>query len=326
MDSLITDIGDRILSGGSISFDEAIELQKQSGADILTLMALANRIRERFCGSKVDLCAIINAKSGRCPEDCSFCAQSSYYSTGCPEYPLLEQDRLIGAAENAKRMGAANFCIVTSGNKLDDKEFRAVCITISRIRNEVGIDVDGSLGFVSGQRAHQLKEAGIVRYNHNLETSEDFYHNICSTHRFEDRVRSVEALKAADISTCCGGIIGVGEEPLHRIKLAFKLKELDIDCVPINILNPRPGTPLGSNGRLKPIEPMEILKTIAIFRFVLPKAIIKLAGGRQVNLRDLQAAALLAGANGLIIGNYLTTPGGDPERDLQMIKDLGFEY
>lgn len=323
MNRLLNDIIDRILSGGSISFDEACKLYDLRGPDILSLMDVANRIKEHFCGLKVDLCSIINARSGACPEDCSFCAQSSYYDTGCPKYPLLELDRLIEGAHNAKKYGATNFCIVASGRELNDKEFDRVCIAIKRIREEVEIEVDGSLGFVSKGRAQRLKEAGIARYNHNLETSKYYYSKICSTHKFEDRLRSVEALKEAGIAVCCGGIIGLGEEPHHRIEMAFTLKGLNVDYLPLNILNPRPGTPLED---ALPLAPMEIIKTISIFRCILPKTIIKVAGGRGVNLRDLQVLTLFAGANGLIIGNYLTTPGLEPERDLQMLKDLGLKY
>lgn len=325
MNQFLKILTDRILSGGAITFDEAVQLLNLEGREILSLADASNRIREHYCGRRIDLCSIINAKSGRCPEDCRFCAQSSHYSTGCTEYPLLKVDRLIEAAKQAKEIGATNFCIVTSGRQLDEDEFHSVCLAIEEIQRKVDIAVDGSLGFLSMDRASRLKEAGISRYNHNLETSKDYYPNICSTHKFNNRVQTVIALKVAGISTCCGGIVGLGEESHQRIELAFALKDLDVDCVPINILNPRPGTPLFSDA-LKRIEPMEVIQTIAIFRMILPKVIIKVAGGRQVGLRSLESLALLSGANGFIIGNYLTTQGGDPDKDLQMIKDLGYEF
>jgi biotin synthase len=205
---------------------------------------------------------------------------------------------------------------------LSDREFETILNALDRIRRETTLDLDCSLGTLSEERAEALRKVGVIRYNHNVETSESHFHKICSTHSFADRVKTVEVLKDRGFSVCCGGIIGLGESPQQRLELAFSLRDLGIDCIPFNILNPRPGTPLEHS---ESVAPMEIVKTIALFRLVLPRGTIKIAGGREANLRDLQSVALLAGANGLILGNYLTTLGRSTEDDLTMVRDLGFD-
>jgi biotin synthase len=234
----------------------------------------------------------------------------------------MEADQMVQEARNAQKSRTGRFCLISSGRDLNDKEFETVLNTLSQIRIETDLALDCSFGTLTQERAEALKKVGVTRYNHNLETAESHFSRICTTHSFQDRVRTIEILKDQGFSICCGGIIGLGESAQQRLELAFSLKALGIDCIPLNILNPRPGTPLESSD---PIPPMEIIKTIALFRLVLPKGTLKIAGGREVNLRDLQSLALLAGANGLIVGNYLTTPGRSAEADLTMIRDLGFE-
>ncbi len=322
MDVEIKPIADRVIQGGAITFPEAEQfIAFESWPEVLELAAHATRIREHFTGSEVDLCSLVNAKSGNCPEDCKFCAQSSHWNTDISTYPLMNADQIVQRAKQAKAFGAKRFCIVTATRGLSDRDLPVVCEAIRRVKEEVGIVPECSLGFLSEDQLLALKEAGMTRYNHNLETAESHFSEICSAHTYQDRLRTIRMLKANGVEACCGGILGLGESRQERLELAFALAELDVECAPINILNPRPGTPLASNSTP---TPMEVIKTISVFRFILPKARLELGGGREVNLRDFQVMAFLAGANSLIIGGYLTTHGRQPDQDLQMLKDLGF--
>jgi biotin synthase len=318
----IRKVGDKVLEGKDVSMKDMLPLLETKGPDVLDLAAVANRVREEFNGSKIDLCSLLSVKSGRCPEDCAFCAQSAHYKTEAPVYPLMGIERIVEEAEEAQARGTSRFCLIASGRELSDKEFETILKALDGIRRETTLDLDCSLGTLSEERAESLRKVGVTRYNHNVETAESHFPQICSTHSFRDRVKTVEVLKERGFSVCCGGIIGLGESPQQRLELVFSLKQLGIDCIPFNILNPRPGTPLENS---EPIPPMEVIKTISLFRLVLPKGTIKIAGGREANLRDLQSLALLAGANGLIVGNYLTTPGRNAEDDLTMVRDLGFK-
>jgi len=317
----ILHVGDKVLGGEKISMKDLLPLVGAKGPDILDLAAVANRVREEFNGNEIDLCSLLNVKSGRCSEDCVFCAQSAHYKTETPVYPLMDMNRIVEEAREAQKKGTGRFCLITSGRELNDKEFETILRALDRIRKETTLDLDCSLGTLSEERAEALKKVGVTRYNHNVETSESHFPQICSTHSFGDRVQTIEVLKDRGFSICCGGIIGLGESPQQRLELAFSLRQLGIDCIPFNILNPRPGTPLEHS---ESVPPIEIIKTISLFRLILPKGTIKIAGGREANLRDLQSLALLAGANGLILGNYLTTLGRSAEDDLAMIRDLGF--
>jgi biotin synthase len=318
----IQKIGDKVLEGGSVSMKEILPLLEAKGPDVMDLVAVANRVRVEFNGNEIDLCSLLNAKSGKCSEDCAFCAQSAHYQTDAPTYPLMNADQMVKEAKEAQKRRTGRFCLISSGRQLNDKEFEVILSGLDRIRKETTLDLDCSLGTLSEERAEALKRVGVTRYNHNLETAETHFPKICTTHSFKDRVQTIEVLKGLGFSICCGGIIGLGESPQQRLELAFSVKQLGIECIPFNILNPRPGTPLEHS---EGIPPIEIIKTISLFRLVLPKGTIKIAGGREANLRDLQSLALLAGANGLIVGNYLTTPGRNAEDDLTMIKDVGFQ-
>ncbi len=318
----IRKIGDKVLEGKDVSIKDVLPLLGTNGPDVLDLAAVANRVREEFNGNKIDLCSLLSVKSGKCPEDCAFCAQSAHYKTEALVYPLMDIQRIVEEAKEAQARGAGRFCLITSGREVSDKEFEIILEALGRIRGETTLDLDCSLGTLSKERAESLRKVGVTRYNHNVETAESHFLQICTTHSFRDRVKTVEVLKEQGFSVCCGGIIGLGESPQQRLELAFSLKQLGIDCIPFNILNPRPGTPLENS---EPIPPMEVIKTISLFRLVLPKGTIKIAGGREANLRDLQSLALLAGANGLIVGNYLTTPGRNAADDLTMVRDLGFK-
>ncbi len=315
-------VAERILDGGAITFEEASTfIELETWPEVLELAAQATRIRERFTGNEVDLCALVNAKAGLCSENCSFCSQSARWNTGISTYPLMDPDQIVQRALEAKAFGAKRFCIVTATRGLSDTDLPAVCEAVRRVKEETGLEPECSLGFVTDEQLERLKAAGMTRYNHNLETAESHFPSVCTAHTYQDRLNTLRMLRKHGLEICSGGILGLGESRRERLELAFALTELDVECAPINVLNPRPGTPLESSA---PPDPQEVIKTIAVFRFILPRARLELGGGREVNLRDFQAMAFLAGANSLIIGGYLTTHGRQPAQDLQLLKDLGF--
>ena len=248
----------------------------------------------------------MNAKSGMCGEDCKFCAQSACYSTGAASYPLKENGEIIKAAKCAKAMGAHRFDIVTSGDTLSNNDLNRIIEVIAAIKSKIGIDMCASLGKMDEDSLSALKKAGLTRYHHNIETSPNYYSKIVTTHSFQDRIKTIKAVKKVGLETCSGGIIGMGETWDDRIDMALILKELDVDSVPLNILVPIKGTPLENT---EPLSPTDAIKTIAIFRIVLKNKVIKLAAGRESLLKDFQALAFMAGANGMLIGGYLTIKG-----------------
>lgn len=314
---------DRILTGGSITKGEALGLAGLTGSDLFDLFAAAHRVKERFVGTGVHLCSIINAKSGHCTEDCAFCAQSVHHRTDAPSHPLSDESEIVAAARMAEQSGSGCFGIVTSGTTIESgDELERICAALSSIRNRLDISPSCSLGMLTPETARRLKGAGAVTYHHNLETARSFFPNICTTHDYEEDLATVRNARQAGLRVCCGGIFGMGETAEQRIELAFTLKELEVDSVPINFLNPIPGTRLEGADF---ITPMECLVTIALFRLILPDKRITICGGREKNLRDLQSWMFLAGANGTMIGNYLTTSGRDEAQDRQMLKDLGLE-
>ena len=319
--NFIIEVADKVLNGGEVTRAEAERLINVSDDDTMLLLAMADKIRQKYNGNAVDCCAIINGRSGRCPENCKFCAQSAHYHTGVKEYPLLSEQEFVDAAKKAKAAGAVRFSIVTSGrgqSKVDD--FDNICKALKRIKEEVGIEVCCSLGILTEEQAFKLKELGVTRYHSNLETAPSHFPDICSTHTYEDKMFTIYNAQKAGLRVCSGGIFGLNETPEQRVEMAFELKRLGIDSVPLNLLTPIPGTPFENN---KPLKPLEILRAYAVFRFILPKALIRTAGGREVNLRDLQCLALNGGLNGIMVGGYLTTGGRSPEADKVMIKDLG---
>ncbi|MGA8915266.1 MAG: biotin synthase BioB [Nitrososphaeraceae archaeon] len=308
----------KVISGKSISFEEAGKLL--CSQDILSLAFSANVITRKFNGNSIDVESLLNAKSGKCPEDCSFCAQSSFYNTKISKYPLLPKQVVIVRAKEAERQGASSFCLVCAYRSPPEEEFRQICDTIEALKKEVSIDINASLGFMTLERARKLKSLGIKRYNHNLEASDSFFSQICKTHDFADRVKTAKIVKEAGLELCCGGIIGMGETVKQRIELAFALAALNPDEVPINILIPNEGTPMA---QIVTITPEEAIRTIAVWRFIMPKVILKLAGGREVHFSDNGRMALRAGANGIISGGYLTTGGNEMSKDLNMIHEIG---
>lgn len=283
------------------------------------LILLANEERERRAGRKIELCSITNAKSGRCGEDCRFCAQSVYYNTKISVYPLKSKDELIAEAKRAKEIGAERFSIVTSGKGLDRQEVEKIADVINTIKEKIGISPCASLGILDTKSLVLLKDAGLNRYHHNIETSRRFYSKIVTTHTFDDRIKTIRAARKAGLEVCSGGIIGLGENEEDRISMALTLKELDVDSIPINILIPLKGTPLEN---IKTISIAEILRTIAIFRLIIGDRTIRIAAGRESVLKDFQGLAFMAGANGMMIGGYLTVRGRSPQDDLAMAEEI----
>lgn len=319
---LIYSCMNKVLSGKKITVKEAMELLELDDKYIPELTTAANNICREMNGDEVDVESLINAKSGNCSEDCFFCAQSAHYKTDITKYQFLSKDTVIDAAARAKQSGAKSFCLVCAWREPTEQDFEEVCETIKTIKEKVGIDVNCSLGFLTDERARKLKELGVKRYNHNLEACKSFFDKICGTHTYYDRVNTAKIVKSAGLELCCGGILGMGETREQRLELAFEVSDLEPDEFPVNILIPREGTPLAG---MKPLDPMEVIKTIAVYRFILPRTIIKIAGGREVHLRELQSLALLGGANGIITGGYLTVGGNEAEKDLRMIRELGLK-
>ncbi|HEV8543244.1 MAG TPA: biotin synthase BioB [Verrucomicrobiae bacterium] len=321
----IAQLAGKVLDGEKLTRPEGEWLfALESSADIYTLLSWANRIREHFKGNKVHLCSIVNVKAGGCSENCKFCAQSAAYQTEAPRYGLVDLPPVLAAADEAKQNGVTALGLVAAWKGLDEGPvLDEICGRLEELKASGKARPDASLGIIKNRRvAERLKSAGLECYNHNLESSRRFFGNVCTTHSYEDRVETIEHLKAAGIKICSGGIIGMGETSADRCDLAFSLRDLGVNIVPINILNPIKGTPFEDRPSLPPLE---TLKTIACFRLVLPKQEIMIAGGRTVNLRDLQSMIFMAGASALMVGNYLTTLNQPVEKDLQMLRDLGLD-
>ena len=321
----IAELGQRVLNGGQITRDEARWLFNfENSSDIFDLLAWANRIREHFKGNKIHLCSIVNIKAGGCSENCRFCAQSALYQTDSPRYNLVETEAVLAAAAEGRKNGVVGLGLVAAWRGLEEGPvLDELCRQFETLKQSGLTRADASLGIIQSQRvADRLKTAGVECYNHNLETSRRFYSQVCTTHTYEERVQTLRHLKQAGIGICSGGIIGMGETREDRCDLALSLREIGANVVPLNILNPIKGTPFENH---PPLPVLEILKTIACFRFILPRQEIMIAGGRTVNLRDAQSMIFMAGASALMVGNYLTTLNRPVEQDLQMIKDLGLD-
>ena len=321
----LADLGQRVLDGHKITRPEALWLfNLESSADIFDLLAWANRLRERFKGNKIHLCSIVNAKAGACSENCSFCAQSSHYQTGSPKYGFVDPAPVAEAADEANRNQVTAVGLVAAWKGLNEGPLLdEVCDRIAEMKAGGKTRPDASLGIIKSQRvADRLKAAGLECYGHNLESSRHFFPQPCTTHPYDDRLQTLAHLKQAGLKICSGGIIGMGETREDRCDLAFTLREIGANVVPLNILNPVKGTPYENN---PPLPVLEILKTIACFRFILPRREIMIAGGRTLNLRESQSLIFMAGASALMVGNYLTTLNQPVDKDLQMLKDLGLE-
>jgi len=319
---ILNRLADRILSGGYIGPDEALWLLRLEDEHLAELFAQASRIRRRFLGNRVHVCAIVNVKSGACPENCAFCSQSTAANTSVSRYPMLAADEVLRRVRNLfEQVKPSSLGLVASGRSTAAEALELVGRVGDLLRSQ-GVGLCGSFGCADVADATALYNAGITKYNHNLETSREFFARICTTHTYEDRLATIKSLKAAGLKLCAGGIIGMGESLQDRVSLAFALKELDVDSVPVNFLHPVPGTRLE---RLPKLQPMEALRAVAMFRFVLPDRHIKVAGGREAVLGDFQSWMTLAGGSGFIIGDYLTTKGRAVQDDLRMIEQLGLE-
>lgn len=309
----------KVLAGEAPSGDELARIASLSGADLFQLFSSASRVRERFRGTRIDLCSIINAKSGACSEDCSYCAQSSRSSADIPVFPLVKEGAVLEKAREAKEAGVKRFCIVTGGRKVGNAELRAIAAIIGKVR-EIGLLPCATLGLLDKDELSLLRDSGLERYHHNLETSERFFPEICSTHSYRDKLRTIEAVQAAGLSLCSGGIFGIGESWQDRIEMALALRELNVDSVPLNFLIAVKGTPMEEN---VPLHPFDALKIISLYRFALPGKEIRVCGGRRQTLGEFNAMVFMAGADSLLTGNYLTTTGTPYDDDLRLIREYG---
>jgi biotin synthase len=324
MRNQIFDIVDRIIRGGSLTEAEGHHILHARGSDVGWVLAGAQQLRETFCGDRVGLCMIVNAKSGHCSEDCRFCAQSAHYQTGAPVFPLKTKQQLVSEAQQADQRGARCFGIVTSGARIQSgEELECLLDTFREIRATTGIQPSASLGLLDAATADALADAGCVTYHHNLETARSYFPEICTTHDYEEDLETVRVAKAAGMKVCCGGLFGLGESVEQRLEFGLTLRGLDIDSVPINFLNPVAGTPLANS---LPLEPMEALKIIALYRYLMPQRHITVCGGRASTLGDFQSWIFHAGASGMMVGDYLTTPGRQLSDDLGMVAAAGLTY
>jgi len=314
-------IADRSIRDEPPARDESLAVLRAGDAEFLHVLSAAYRVRRRFHGNRVKIHVLLNAMSGLCPEDCGFCSQSIVATGPVEKYRLVSADAMVDAARKAKEAKAWKFCIVTATRGPNEKQMDTICDAVRRIKAEVGIRVCTSLGLLEPGQAERLKAAGVDRFNHNLETSEAHYPQVCSTHSFEDRVRTVEAARAAGLEACSGGIVGMGERDEDIVEMAFNARRIGATSIPVNFLDPRPGTPFS---KLAPPSPQKCLLVLSLFRFVNPSRDIRVAGGREKNLRSMQALALWP-CNSIFTSGYLTTPGNAPSEDHRMIADAGFE-
>jgi biotin synthase len=304
-----------------ICFDEALELGALTGHDeIGALVERAWEVRQDRFGDSTDMCSLVNAKSGGCAEDCGFCAQSRYAEADTPMHAMMEPEQILEHAKAAEAAGAHRFCMVTQGQGLSKRDFAKILEGARLVSEKTNLKRCASIGHMSGDRARQLKEAGIQRVHHNVEAARSYYPEVSTTVRYEGRLRTIGAVKEAGLETCVGGILNLGETPRQRVEMAFELAEINPDSVPINLLNPRTGTKFGERELM---DPWEVVKWVAIFRLILPDALFRLCGGRVENLQDLAPLAVKAGLNGVMMGNFLTTLGVEPAEDRAMFEELG---
>jgi biotin synthase len=315
------ELAEKALRGELLTETEGLSVLEADDDEVLSIMNAAFKVRKHYYGKKVKLNLIINAKSGLCPEDCGYCSQSIVSKAPIDKYPILEKNVLVDGARKAMDMKVGTYCIVASGRGPTKNEVNQVIEAVKEIKSTMPMKICACLGILSQEQAHQLKDAGVDRYNHNLNTSKDNFANITSTHTYDDRVDTVNTAKASGMSPCSGCIVGMGETNQQIVDVAYSLRELDADSIPVNFLNSIPGTPLESYNHL---DPRKCLKVLALFRFICPTKEIRISGGREVNLRSLQALGLYA-ANSVFVGDYLTTVGQDSTEDHRMIEDLGFE-
>ncbi|VEP18234.1 Biotin synthase [Hyella patelloides LEGE 07179] len=313
-------IATKSLAGEKITREAAKAILQAPDTELLAQLAAAYKVRHHYWGNKVRLHFLLNAQSGLCPEDCHYCSQSKISTAEIEKYPLIAQEKIVKAADKAAELQAGTFCFVISGRSPSEKVFNKVIEAVETVKAKHDLKICACLGLLSETQTRQLAAAGVDRVNHNLNTSENHHPQICSTHTFQDRVNTLKNVQAADITTCSGGIIGMGESHDDIIDLAYSLRKLNVTSVPLNFLIPIAGTPLG---HLNELNPRHCLRVLCLFRFILPSQEIRIAGGREVHLRSLQPLGLYP-ANSIFIGDYLTTKGQEAHADLQMIRDAGF--
>jgi biotin synthase len=318
----IKECQENVLSGVGITSDDAAKLFDIPDEHIKELAAAANQITREFNGDKVDVEQLNNIKKNSCSEDCSFCGQSAFFDTGIESYQLPTSEEVVTRAQKAKDEGSESYCLVAAWREPSNTDFDKVCHIIEQVNDKVGISVECSLGFLTEQQAKKLKELHVKRYNHNLETAKSKFSEICTTHTYEDRIKTLQIARDAGLELCTGGIIGLGETRNQRLELVSELAAIYPEEVTINILVPVPGTPLELQ---TPIEQSEIVRMFAVIRFLLPESVIKISGGRETNLDDSGEELLQSGANGIITSGYLTMGGNEAEQDIKMIKKIGLE-
>jgi biotin synthase len=314
------ELADRVLAGHRLTFDEAISVLRAPDDELLDLMAAAYRVRRRYFGNRVALYFLMNAKSGLCPEDCRYCSQSKVSEAEIPRYNLLSEPKLMDGARVAAERGAKTYCIVISARGPTEREIDAVARIVPKIKAAYTLQICACLGLLTPDQAQRLKACGVDKVNHNLNTSEQFYPEVCSTHTYQDRIETLRAVRGAGMELCSGGILGMGEDDADVVRMAFELRDLEVESIPLNFLNPIDGTPLAGSNRL---NPRYCLKALAMMRLVNPQSELRIAGGREMHLGNLQALGLYA-ANSIFVGDYLTTQGQTPEADYRMIEELGF--
>jgi biotin synthase len=302
-----------------LTADELTALAALPDGAVMNLAALAHQVRLAWCGPTVEVEGILSAKTGGCPEDCHFCSQSSRFDTPVKATPFLDRDEVLAAAKETAALGASEFCIVLAVRGPDERTLQRILDLVPLIHEATGLNVAVSAGILTDEQAQRFAQGGVHRYNHNVETARSFFPSIVTTHTWDERAETCRLVKAHGMELCCGALLNMGESAGHRVELLVQLQELDPAEVPLNFLNPRPGTPLGDRPVL---GAWEAVRWIALFRLALPSVILRYAGGREVTLRDLQAIGMTAGINALIVGNYLTTLGRSADEDLQMLADL----
>jgi biotin synthase len=315
------ELAESVIQGQPIDRQTAGRLLETEPRHLLDLLAAAYRLRYEYFGNRVQLYFLVNAKSGLCPEDCHYCSQSKVADTPVQKYRMLNPEQLLDGAKQAADRNAGTYCIVISGRSPSERELQTVEQVVPQIKQELGLKVCACLGLLSAEEARRLKACGVDRVNHNLNTSERYYEQICTTHTYADRMSTLEHVREAGLEVCSGGIIGMGEQPQDMIEMAFALRGLNAESIPLNFLTSIDGTPLAKTSNLTPVD---CLKALAMFRFVNPKSELRIAGGREIHLRSLQPLGLYP-ANSIFVGDYLTTQGQPPVADLEMIRDMGFE-
>ncbi|MGE0758364.1 MAG: biotin synthase BioB [Pirellulaceae bacterium] len=314
------ELAGRVLHGHQLTRDEALTVLQSPDEDLLDLLAAAYKIRRKYFGNTVQLYFLMNAKSGLCPEDCAYCSQSKISTAEIPRYNLLDREKLLDGARVAYERGSATYCIVISARGPNEREIATVEEIVPEIKSRYKMNICACLGLLTPEQAQRLAACGVDQVNHNLNTSREHYRQICSTHDYEERLATLHAVRDAGMKICAGGILGMGERPEDLVGMAFELRELAAEMIPVNFLNPITGTPLAGTSYL---NPRSCLRALAMFRFVNPSAELRIAGGREMHLGSMQCLGLYA-ANSMFVGDYLTTSGQAPEADYRMIQDMGF--